>query len=210
MGNIKDGRVSIPETGGVATVEDSLLLAVGDLLFNRTNSVELVGKVGLFRGSESEATFASYLVRMRPRPQYESEYLNLVLNDVSILSIARREAIPSLHQSNLNPTRYGRLQISLPPLIEQQKILLVLKETTCCLDRAVATAQHQINLLRECRTRLISDVVAGKLDVREVAAGLPVEAMGPEHLDDTEVLAEGDEAAEDADADTPPEETADE
>jgi type I restriction enzyme S subunit len=114
MGNIKNGRVTIPETGGVAAVDSSLLLAVGDLLFNRTNSSELVGKVGAFTGADSTVTFASYLVRMRPRPEHEPEYLNAVLNGSSVLSVARREAIPSLHQSNLNPTRYGRLHVSLP------------------------------------------------------------------------------------------------
>jgi type I restriction enzyme S subunit len=123
MGNIKDGRVTIPQTGGVTAVDTSLLLVAGDLLFNRTNSAELVGKVGLFRGADSAVTFASYLVRMRPHPEHEPEYLNLVLNDVSALSMARREAIPSLHQSNLNPTRYGRLNISLPPVDEQRAIL---------------------------------------------------------------------------------------
>ena len=46
----------------------------GDLLFNRTNSRELVGKVGLFDGHASPVTFASYLVRMRPHSSHEAEY----------------------------------------------------------------------------------------------------------------------------------------
>ncbi len=189
MGNIKDGRVTIPETGGVSSVEDSLLLKVDDLLFNRTNSPELVGKVGLYSGHDSTVTFASYLVRMRPRAEHEPEYLNLVLNDVSILSIARREAIPSLHQSNLNPTRYGRLQISLPPFAEQGEILQVLKDATYNLDRAIEAAHREISLLREYRIRLIADVVTGKLDVREAAVPLPDE-VEVEPFEESDALAD--------------------
>jgi len=180
MGNIKDGRVTIPETGGVTAVDPSLLIVAGDLLFNRTNSSELVGKVGLFRGANSAVTFASYLVRLRPPPEQEPEYLNLVLNDVSVLSIARREAIPSLHQSNLNPTRYGRLQISLPSISEQRAILQYLTAATSDLEKTVAAAHREVDLLREYRTRLIADAVTGKLDVREAAANLPAETEDSE------------------------------
>ena len=152
MGHIKNGRVATPPTGGVAAVDHCLLLNVGDLLFNRTNSSELVGKVGLFIGADSPVTFASYLVRLRPLPEDEPEYSNLLLNDVSVLSIARREAIPSLHQSNLNPTRYGRLQVALPSLEEQRTILQQLNLMTFHLEKAIATARREVDLLREHHT----------------------------------------------------------
>lgn len=196
MGNIKDGEVTIPKSGGVASVDGRLLLAKGDLLFNRTNSSELVGKVGLYQVADSNVTFASYLVRMRPRPEHEPEYLNMVLNDVSILSIVRREAIPSLHQSNLNPTRYGRLQISLPPLEEQREILQRVKERTGDLSRAIAGSSRVISLLHEYRTRLIADVVTGKLDVREAAARLPKENEEPESIDEVDVLSDVEEQSD--------------
>ena len=115
MGNIRDGEVTVPRYGGVTSVDPSLLLRDKDLLFNRTNSSELVAKVGLFRSEGRPVTFASYLVRMRTRPENSPEFLNLLLNDAGFVAIARREAIPSLHQSNLNPTRYGRLKIPLRP-----------------------------------------------------------------------------------------------
>ena len=176
MGHLRDGRVVVPPGGGVDSVSLSLLLEKGDLLFNRTNSQELVGKVGLFVGHESPVTFASYLVRLRPRPNHEPEFLNMALNDTSFLSRSRREAIPSLHQSNLNPTRYGRLHIALPSKEEQQSILLALRQKIANIDAAITRARRQIELLREYRTRLIADVVTGKLDVRETAANLPEEA----------------------------------
>ena len=210
MGNIRDGRVTIPEAGGVVAVDASLLLEIGDLLFNRTNSSELVGKVGLFTGANSPVTFASYLVRMRPRPEYEPEYLNFVCNDVSTLSVTRREAIPSLHQSNLNPTRYGRLRIPLPPLQEQRTILKVLKKKTSNVDKAIDTAHREIDLLREYRTRLIADVVTGKLDVRDVKVPddetyvLPEEI---ERIDDVDAIDQTDDVAE-SDSESSSEESA--
>ena len=181
MGHLKDGQVIVPNDGGVDFVAPYLLLEEGDLLFNRTNSQELVGKVGLFVGHNSPVTFASYLVRMRPHPWHEPEYLNLALNATSFISRARREAIPSLHQSNLNPTRYGRIQIALPSKEEQRGILRTLQEETASLGAAITRARRQIELVQEYRTRLIADVVTGKLDVREAAARLPDEAdhQGP-------------------------------
>ena len=169
MGHVKDGKVIVPHAGGVESVDGYLLLNKGDLLFNRTNSQELVGKVGLYEGNESPVTFASYLVRLRPSSAHEPEFLNLALNDTSFISRARREAIPSLHQSNLNPTRYGRIHISLPPRAEQGAILHSLSKKTKSLIDVINRARYQIELMEEYRTRLIADVVTGKIDVREAA-----------------------------------------
>ncbi|MGB6120719.1 MAG: hypothetical protein WBG80_02330, partial [Bacteroidota bacterium] len=190
MGNIKDGQVSIPESGGISTVDPELLLAPNDLLFNRTNSAELVGKVGLFKGADLNVTFASYLVRMRSKSGHDPNYLNCLLNDRSILSVVRRESIPSLHQSNLNPTRYGRLQIALPPLSEQRWILRHIKSSTGNLDHAIEVANRELGFLQEYRTHLITDVVTGKLDVRDVAESLPDEPEEP-HAPEVPEAAEG-------------------
>ena len=173
MGHLNDGRVIVPDDGGVDFVAPHLLLQSGDLLFNRTNSQELVGKIGLFVGHDTPVTFASYLVRMRPNPSHEPEYLNMALNGASFMSRARREAIPSLHQSNLNPTRFGRIHIALPSKEEQCAILHALQKKTASLGAAIARARRQVELVQEYRTRLIADVVTGKLDVRETAAHLP-------------------------------------
>ena len=172
MGNVHDGQVQIPNNGGVFFVDPYLLLRGGDLLFNRTNSRELVGKVGLFPGHASPTTFASYLVRMRPHPRHRPEYLNIMLNEASFISHARRESVPSLHQSNLNPTRYGRIHIALPPKEEQETILRALQGQTEGLRDSITRSRRQIDLMNEYRTRLIADVVTGQLDVREAAAQL--------------------------------------
>jgi type I restriction enzyme S subunit len=191
MSNIRNGSVTVPVAGGVNGVDPSLLLMTNDLLFNRTNSAELVGKVGLFKGTENPVTFASYLVRMRSRSDMNPEFLNLLLNDNSVLAAARREAIPSLHQSNLNPTRYGRLHIAVPKVSEQDAIVRFLDDATSVLNRALDRAAREIILLGEYRTRMIADVVTGKVDVRCAAAALPRGSAEVEESEDSSEVADG-------------------
>ncbi len=80
-----------------------------------------------------------------------------------------------------------------------------IESTTASLRAGVESTKREINLLREFRTRLIADVVTGKLDVREAAARLPDEADEPEPLDETEAESDADEAGA-GDTDEIPEE----
>ena len=93
--------------------------------------------------------------------------------------------------------------MALPPLEEQSTLLASLSETTASLFRVIGQQHVEVELLREYRTRLIADVVTGKLDVREAAARLPDEVEEPEPLDETDVLTDGeDEPADDLGATT--------
>ena len=85
-----------------------------------------------------------------------------------------REA-PINTQGNLNIERIGSLPLLVPPLSEQKKIVRAIEDEAAILDTTAESARSQIELLQEYRTRLISDVVTGKLDVRE-AANLPGES----------------------------------
>ena len=62
----------------------------------------------------------------------------------------------------------GTLPIAIPPLSQQRAITRYLDHETAKVDRATELARQEINLLREYRTRLISDVVTGKVDVRGI------------------------------------------
>jgi type I restriction enzyme S subunit len=93
-----------------------------------------------------------------------------------------------------------------PSIEEQQTLVARLRTLLEPIEAAITKAQREISLLREYRTRLVADVVTGKLDVREAAARLPEEEEEPEPLVDAEVLAESDEDGEGADLDTAPEE----
>ena len=65
--------------------------------------------------------------------------------------------------------------VALPPPSEQRAIVEYLDKATSDIEAAIVRARRQIELVQEYRTRLIADVVTGKLDVREAAAQLPDE-----------------------------------
>ena len=94
-------------------------------------------------------------------------------------------------------------RVLLPPTDEQREIVQWTQRATANVELALRVANREISLLHEYRTRLIADVVAGKLDVREAAARLPDEVEEPEPLDDIE--AEGGEAGADDSAEVPEE-----
>ena len=79
----------------------------------------------------------------------------------------------------------------MPPLAEQRDIVEMIVVATKNIDDAVRRAQAEISLLREYRTRLVADVVTGKLDVREAAASLPDDSDEPGVLNDANALVEG-------------------
>jgi type I restriction enzyme S subunit len=91
-------------------------------------------------------------------------------------------------QPNLSMAAMERVVVVLPPLKEQIDLLAYLDQMTKTPSKAIDRAQREIDLLREYRTRLIADVVTGKLDVREAAARLPDEAQDLEPLDDTDAI----------------------
>src|SRR5690606_15826816 len=93
----------------------------------------------------------------------------------------------------------------LPPERERTEILFEIEKVMRVSDQGVEKAQREIDLLREYRTRLIADVVTGKLDVREAAARLPDEAEEPEPLDEIEAAGDADEAGADETAEVPEE-----
>lgn len=71
--------------------------------------------------------------------------------------------------------RLCAIHVALPSRKEQEKIVVELGERLSKVNAVIGSTEHEIALLREYRTRLIADVVTGKLDVREAAASLPDE-----------------------------------
>ncbi len=101
---------------------------------------------------KTDSRFVGYLVQ-------SSEFTDLVTADsVGI-------AYPAIAE-----TRLGALSVVVPPLIEQIAIAEYLDKATSTIDTAIANTRRELELLEEYRTRLISDVVTGQVDVREAAA----------------------------------------
>jgi type I restriction enzyme S subunit len=165
MANVQAGEVTNDVGGYVDDVDPTLMLSRDDLLFNRTNSRELVGKVGLVRAVDQPTTFASYLVRLRVNGLASPSYLNYLLNTNEVLGLARSLALPSIGQANLNPNRYSAIRIPLPPLKEQTQIVQVLDELRVRASTIRSTLRRQVLLLQERRQALITAAVTGQIDV---------------------------------------------
>ena len=96
------------------------------------------------------------------------EYLAVVMEGLNYTPWISGAAQPKLTQDRLMS-----ISIAVPPRLEQDEIIARAKAQTSGLTAAIVRARRQIELVQEYRTRLIADVVTGKLDVREAAARLP-------------------------------------
>ena len=171
MGNVQDGEIIRTRQKFLSNVPKHMLLREGDILFNRTNSLDLVGKVGIFRERGSDpVTFASYLVRLRCKGQINPEYLTYYLGCDPFLAVARTMAFPSVSQANLNPNRYGFLPAPIPPKEEQDAIVDTIAASEKRLKHLVSKTQTSIDLLKERRSALITAAVTGQIDLREEVA----------------------------------------
>lgn len=131
MKDISDGIVRLENLATINGDTESyrhLQLARGDILLNRTNSPDLVGKVGLVR-EDSNAVFASYLVRLKTnRSRVDAEYLNYWLNCETAQRAMKRLSTRGVSQANINPTEFKKhCPIPLPPIAEQRKIAELLR-----------------------------------------------------------------------------------
>lgn len=90
------------------------------------------------------------------------------------------------------------IRVPVPPLDEQYEIMQYLDKELLVINTVIASTEREIDLLREYRTRLIADVVTGKLDVRQAAARLPDELEELATLQDCGETAELDDNGLDA------------
>ena len=100
-------------------------------------------------------------------------WLYYILTWTKLDSVSKDSAVPGLDRGEA----YTQ-QITYCPRDEQVKIAGWLDQQLASVDRAILKINKEIDLLREYRTRLIADMVTGKLDVREAAASLPDETEG--------------------------------
>lgn len=131
MSNINDGKVTVKNTKFVELSNEEiekLKLNREDLLFNRTNSYEHIGKTGIFN-SDGEYIFASYLVRLiTDKNKVLPKFLNYYMNTEDSRRKLKRLATQGVQQVNINPSTLKRLfYVRLPQsLEEQQKISEIL------------------------------------------------------------------------------------
>jgi len=190
MGNIENGKIITDDLKYTKSVQPLLLLKRGDLLYNRTNSLDLIGKVGMFLGNEElPISFASYLVRLRTVAESLPGFFAYLLNTDGILGIARSNAFVAIGQCNLNPTRYGQITVAIPPLAEQSLIIAFLDRETAKIDGLVGEQRRLMELLKEKRQAVISHAVTKGLNPHAPMKPSGIEWLGdvPNHWTATPV-----------------------
>ena len=184
----KDTFRSLP----LQTAKD-YLVEPGDVLLARSGAT--VGKAFLVDEETGIACHAGYLIRARPNRSILHPSFFFAFTQSARFAMWKDATFIIATIQNIGADRYADLPVPLPPLSEQELLLRFLDESTANIDRAVERTEIEIALLREYRTRLIADVVTGKLDVREAAASLLEEVDERDPLDEGVPLESAEELA---------------
>ena len=160
MGNIQDGSIvrttekTIPETSSELP---ALFLKKHDLLYNRTNSTELVGKTGIYLGDDNRLAFASYLIRIRLSIEHtEPRYINFVMNapyfrETQIVPHIKKQT----GQANVSGSILCNMLIPLPSLAEQRRIVAQVDELIAYCDGLEAA----LNAANGTRSNLLQAIL---------------------------------------------------
>ena len=124
MGNIRNGHLDVSDLKHIILAAKELAkyrLCEGDVLFNRTNSLELVGKAATFTGLKGDWVFASYLIRLEvDRNKVLPEYVTAVINSRIGRDYVYHTARRAIGMVNINAKQIQRLELPLPPLAQQE------------------------------------------------------------------------------------------
>lgn len=144
MGNLQDGEIDYSDlvySSDEADIKKYYLLE-NDLLFNRTNSAEWVGKTSIYRG-DTPAIYAGYLIRIRT--PLCGEYLNAVMNSSYAKNYCIRVKTDAVNQSNINAQKLGIFLVPVAPIKEQYRIVTSFKRTfefTQCIQSGKKNFPH--------------------------------------------------------------------
>ena len=167
MGNIQHGKIDwndLKFTSDKTEIE-KYNLNFNDVLFNRTNSPELVGKTAIYKG-EMPAIFAGYLIKIKPQKHLNPDYLNYFLNSSYAKQKCLKVKTDGVNQSNINAKKLGNFEMPLPDIKEQQEIVNILdkifiKEITT--DELIDLEEH-FDLLEKS---ILSKAFRGELDTND-------------------------------------------
>ena len=150
------------------------LLQKGDLLLEKSGGGERqpVGAVVLYQ-HDIVAVCSNFVARMPVSPMFCPRYLVYLHSHLYTQRVNTRSIKQTTGIQNLDCLLYFNERIVVPFPPEQTAIATYLDKITADIDSAIQCTKRQIQLLREYRTRLIADVVTGKLDVGNAAEGLP-------------------------------------
>lgn len=165
MGNIQDGKLDLSSLKFLPKDHNEfpdLLLERGDVLFNRTNSAQLVGKSALYLGEPEKASYASYLIRIRCSgllPELLSGYINSSCGREWVASVVSQQ----VGQANVNGTKLRQLGIPVMPHDEQHEIVRCIETAFAWIYRLATEATRARKLIDHLDQAVLSKAFRGEL-----------------------------------------------
>lgn len=167
MGNIDlKGRIQIrelkylpPEHPDVSRYQ----LMPGDLLFNRTNSPEQVGKTAVYRGEPQRCLFASYLIRVRLRDDCAPEYLSYVTNSAFGRRWVKSVVSQQVGQANVSGGKYKQFAFRLPPRDYQDVLIEAVEDKLSIVDEVLVEVSKQLLRSQSLRRSILARAFSGAL-----------------------------------------------
>ncbi len=207
-GDVPETQLSLSQRDGLIATKDmqerSLQTATydnwkvtlpGDLVLNRFKA-----HLGVFFAATLRGIVSFHYGVFAPKRELCSKYFELLFHTAPYRTIyAGRSNGMTVGLQNLSNQNFYNVRCVLPPLAEQVAIVDETERETRTLNTATSRLEREIELLREYRTRLVADVVTGKLDVREAALHLPDEALPATVEDDADLNSDSDAIDEEAD-----------
>ncbi len=180
MGNLQDGIIDwsdLKYTNDTSEIEKYKLIK-GDVLFNRTNSPDLVGKTSIYQG-DRPAIFAGYLIKIKNNKSIlKSEYLNICLNADRAREWCKQVKTDGVSQSNINAQVLSTFLIPLPPLEEQQEIVRRVEKLFHLADSLEAKYQKAMARINKLEQAVLAKAFRGELAEAEEGDEPAAELLG--------------------------------
>ncbi|WP_217518342.1 restriction endonuclease subunit S [Vibrio metschnikovii] len=164
MGNIQNGKLDwgdLVYTSDLSEIEKYRLVK-GDVLFNRTNSPELVGKTTIFHG-EREAIYAGYLIKVQGSELLSPEFLNIALNSAHAKNYCMRVKTDGVSQSNINAQKLGYFPCPLPLIEEQTEIVRLVDQYFVFADSIEAQVKKAQARVDNLTQSILAKAFSGEL-----------------------------------------------
>ncbi len=164
MGNITNvGTIDYSNLVYSSNNEDIKLYSLekDDLLFNHTNSSEWVGKTAIYK-KEQPAIYAGYLIRIRPILIF-SDYLNTVMNSSYYRNWCYNVKTDAVNQSNINAQKLSQLMIPIPPLKEQERIVVEVAKWISLIDTIKNSKEDLQTTIKQAKSKILNLAIHGKL-----------------------------------------------
>jgi len=184
MGNIQVGEIDFTNlvySNNQREIE-KYLLTDGDLLFNRTNSRELVGKTAIYRGGQA-AIYAGYLVRFHMEGGISPDFANIVMNSRLHSEWCDEVKTDALGQSNINATKLSSFRLPLPSIGEQKKIVEKVHKLLALCDQLEAKITQNQAYAEELMQAVLKEAFSHNSRAEPASVTLQASA----HLADTMV-----------------------